>query len=279
MFEVTTSDNKGSFDESTGLKVDEEQMESYEQIRNLLVAGGYFRAMIKTLDHFDKVAGGLAWSITASNENVDINLLFEEHSRMGEKITMSENIERALVDMECPHPLQAQQILHLDCINIFPVVRWLVSKVIEVRQQTGDLVRHFSEKQFRNYDYILPADAQYQLTKPKGLEYLSHCNNQYAPKRAQKVKARKEFRCRRATKASEYEIVHSALIEYGQAHLYTMALLQKREEKQTPKQRNLSSKIKVPVSEEEEAVREAENAKAQEIKILKAMGKITDDDP
>jgi len=191
---------------------------------------------------------------------------------------MSENIERALVDMECPHLLQAQQILHLDCINILPVVRWLVSKVIEVRQQTGDLVRVFSEKQFGNYNYVLPADAQSQATKPRGLEYLSHCNNQYAPKRSQRVKARKDYRYRRTNKASENEVVHSALIEYGQAHLYTMALLQKRDEKPNPK-KNFGSKIKLPVSEEEEAVREAENAKVQELKLLKAMGRITDDDP
>lgn len=37
-----------------------------ELIQQLLVAGGYFRARIPTLKAFDKVVGGLAWSINAS---------------------------------------------------------------------------------------------------------------------------------------------------------------------------------------------------------------------
>jgi len=278
MFTVsTTGDEKAGGSFEPGLKVDEDQMESFDKIRNLLVAGGYFRAMIKTLDHFDKTAGGLAWCITAANENVDIHLLFEEHSRMGEKITMSENIERALVDMECPHPLQAQQILHLDCINIFPVVQWLVSKVIEVRKQTGDLVRIFSENQFRNFEYKLPSEVLGEETKPNGLEYLLNCNKSYAPKRTQRVKARRGFRRQRATKQAEEENVHSALLEYGQAHLYTMALLQKKDEAGKKERKNI--KIPGAVSEEEEAVREAEAKKKIEIKLLKGMGRITDEDP
>ena len=42
--------------------------------------------MITSLEPFDKVAGGLAWCITAANENVNLGLLFEEHGRMGEKV-------------------------------------------------------------------------------------------------------------------------------------------------------------------------------------------------
>uniref|UniRef100_A0A6B2L016 Uncharacterized protein n=1 Tax=Arcella intermedia TaxID=1963864 RepID=A0A6B2L016_9EUKA len=260
-----------------GLKVDAEQLESFEKIRNLLVAGGYFRAMIKTLDHFDKVAGGLAWSITASNENVDVNLLFEEHSRMGEKITMSEAIERTLVDMECPHPLQAQQILHLDCIKIFPVVQWLVSKVIEVRKQTGDLVRIHSENQFHNFGYDLPSDVAYEQAKPNGLEYMSKVSTTYAPKRYQRVKARRGLRSQRAAKAAEAESVHSVLLEYGQAHLYTMALLHKEKSAETNEKKKPNLKLPggAVLSEEEEALRAAQSAKETEIKLLSYMGKIT----
>lgn len=57
MFNVVTDDvsrRKSSFGAnaeraSSGLQVDTEQVESFEKIRELLVAGGYFRAMIKTL--------------------------------------------------------------------------------------------------------------------------------------------------------------------------------------------------------------------------------------
>jgi len=76
--------------------------------------------------------------------------------------------------------LQSQQILHLDCINVVQVVQWLVSKVIEVCKQTSDLVRIYSESQFKNYDYQLPAEAMYEEQKPTGLEYLSACNKTYA---------------------------------------------------------------------------------------------------
>jgi hypothetical protein len=32
-----------------------------------------------------------------------------------------------------------------DYVNIFPVIQWLVKKVIETREETGDLIRKFSE--------------------------------------------------------------------------------------------------------------------------------------
>lgn len=40
---------RGRGGKEAGLRVDEEQLESFEKIRELFVAGGYFRAMIKTL--------------------------------------------------------------------------------------------------------------------------------------------------------------------------------------------------------------------------------------
>jgi hypothetical protein len=38
-----------------GLKLDPEQQQKYDDIISLLLAGGYFRARISTLDPFDKV--------------------------------------------------------------------------------------------------------------------------------------------------------------------------------------------------------------------------------
>jgi len=68
---------------------------------------------------------------------------------------LSENIEKAMARMKCPYPLQAQQIYYLDCINIYPAVQWLVKKVIEVRSQTADTLRLFSESQFaKEYRYV-----------------------------------------------------------------------------------------------------------------------------
>lgn len=79
----------------------------------LLLAAGYFRARIKGLSSFDKVAescvcahmvcariellygvlllvlqiiGGLTWCIQASNFDVDVDLLFQENSTIGQKM-------------------------------------------------------------------------------------------------------------------------------------------------------------------------------------------------
>ena len=120
---------------------------------------------------------------------------------------MSENIERALVDMKCPSQLQAQQILHLNCISIFPVVQWLVCQrskfskkilgpnltpqvnhLIDVRKATGDLVRLSSVKQFDNFSYKLPADEEKEQNIPKGMAYLADCTNHYSAKRTHRIK-------------------------------------------------------------------------------------------
>ena len=49
-------------------------MNRYQQILELLLTGGYFRARINGLSPFDKILGGLAWAISASNVDVDIDV-------------------------------------------------------------------------------------------------------------------------------------------------------------------------------------------------------------
>lgn len=63
----------------------------------------------------------------------------------------SENIVRALRDMGCPSSLQANQIQGSDFNAIFPVVQWLVKKVIENREATGDQNRKGSEAHFARH--------------------------------------------------------------------------------------------------------------------------------
>lgn len=50
------------------------------------MAGGYFRARIQGLSRFDKVVGGMAWCITASNEDLDVDLFFQEEANMGQRM-------------------------------------------------------------------------------------------------------------------------------------------------------------------------------------------------
>ena len=119
----------------------------------LLLAAGYFRARIKGLSPFDKVrgaqaaaaasahpnrtppqiVGGMTWCITAANEDVDVDILFEENASIGKKIALTEKIVEALPRLKCPLALEPHQIQGLDHISIYPVVQWLVKKALETR--------------------------------------------------------------------------------------------------------------------------------------------------
>eukprot|EP00727_Mastigamoeba_balamuthi_P008887 m51a1_g4620 hypothetical protein (1410) ;mRNA; r:291183-296569 len=127
--------------------LDAESQACYQQILELLLTGGYFRARITGISPFDKVLGGLAWAISASNVDVDVDV-FQETATTGQKIRIGESVVRALVRMKCPFPLQTHQIQGHDYKSIFPVVQWLIKKVIETRNESGDTARAFSEYRF-----------------------------------------------------------------------------------------------------------------------------------
>jgi hypothetical protein len=143
---------------------DPEQRKKFQEICDLLLAAGYFRVRIQGLGEFDKVIGGLAWAITASNVDVEVDVFFQEEARLGEQIKIGETILKALARMKCPHPLQPQQIRGLDFIHIFPVIQWLVAKVYETREITGDLIRRYSESQY-SQTMKLPQDAAFEARK------------------------------------------------------------------------------------------------------------------
>eukprot|EP01027_Heterolobosea_sp_BB2_P010983 GEZU01016027.1.p1 GENE.GEZU01016027.1~~GEZU01016027.1.p1 ORF type:complete len:102 (+),score=29.80 GEZU01016027.1:45-350(+) len=72
---------------SGGLLTDEaENIAKYEEIIEMLLAAGYFRVRISTLSPFDKVVGGMAWSIMNSNVDLDLDLSFQEESNIGQKM-------------------------------------------------------------------------------------------------------------------------------------------------------------------------------------------------
>ena len=54
------------------------QRQKFEEIVEILLSAGYFRARISNLSSFDKVVGGLCWCITSSGEDVDVDILFQE---------------------------------------------------------------------------------------------------------------------------------------------------------------------------------------------------------
>ena len=130
----------------------------YGELCELLVAGGYFRARITSLSPFDKIAGGLAWGIQSSREAIDVE--FIEDANIGHKIKIGENIEAALCNMSCPFPLAAHQVQGLDFPQIFPVVQWLLKKVISTREENARALREHADLCFkRSMGDVLTEDS------------------------------------------------------------------------------------------------------------------------
>ena len=134
---------------SYDIREDEEQEVKLQEITELLVGAGYFRARIKGLLPFDKVVGGLTWCILNCAVDIDVDLLYHENSSIGKKIALTEKIVAVLPKMKCPHRIEPHQIQGLDFINIFPVIQWLVKKALETRAEREFFNRSYSLREFK----------------------------------------------------------------------------------------------------------------------------------
>jgi hypothetical protein len=63
---------------------DKDSEAMYSKIVDLLVVAGYFRARIQSLEPFDKILGGIVWTLTGSFTDVDIE--FKEEMNITEKM-------------------------------------------------------------------------------------------------------------------------------------------------------------------------------------------------
>ena len=189
----------------------EKQRDWPGEIAELLLNGGYFRARIPGPSlAFDKIVGGLAWSITASNVDVDVDLFYDDDIKMGQKLKLGESVERALRRMRCPFPLQAHQIQGLDYPAIFPVVQWLVKRVIATREELGDRTRSFAAFYYEGPSEHRPLDGGARDGRIASAETVGEAlRASYAPQRA----------LRRARGAAPIvdrrRSVRSVLMEYG----------------------------------------------------------------
>uniref|UniRef100_A0A673HLY5 Coiled-coil domain-containing protein 93 n=1 Tax=Sinocyclocheilus rhinocerous TaxID=307959 RepID=A0A673HLY5_9TELE len=203
----TTLLSQGVPQGSVETREDEEQSVKLAEILELLLAAGYFRARIKGLSPFDKVVGGMTWCITTCNFDIDVDLLFQENSTIGQKIALTEKIVSVLPRMKCPHRLEPHQIQGLDFIHIFPVVQWLVKKAIETREEMGDYVRSYSISQFQK-THAFPEDEEFELRKERVISTVVNVCEVYAPQR----------RYKRQVDAGELldeeSRVHSTLLEF-----------------------------------------------------------------
>nr|CAD7444072.1 unnamed protein product [Timema bartmani] len=97
------------------VREDEEQKVKLQEIIDLLVAAGYFRARIKGLSSFDKASNRYISSLEAVLRPKSSLLLFFR--------ALTEKIVAVLPEMKCPHAIEPHQIQGLDFIHIFPVIQ------------------------------------------------------------------------------------------------------------------------------------------------------------
>ncbi|XP_078490238.1 coiled-coil domain-containing protein 93-like [Ciona intestinalis] len=204
-------------------KEDEEQEVKLNEIVDLLVAAGYFRARIKGLSSFDKVVGGMTWSISNCSFDVDVDLLFQENSTIGQKISLTEKIVSVLPKMNCPYQIEPHQIQGQDFKSIFPVIQWLVKKVIETREESGDHIRSYSISQFQKH-YKTPEDLVLEEKKDQMLDAVRTLRNVYRPVRKYKIKDKSAL-------VTEEAITSATLLEYGQRKLTNFSRSSNRRKK------------------------------------------------
>ncbi|XP_046799587.1 coiled-coil domain-containing protein 93 isoform X2 [Gallus gallus] len=153
----------------------------------------------------------MTWCITTCNFDIDIDLLFQENSTIGQKIALTEKIVSVLPKMKCPHRLEPHQIQGLDFIHIFPVVQWLVKRAIETREEMGDYIRSYSISQFQK-THRLPEDDEFMQRKEKAIKTVTDIFEVYKPQRKYKrQKGAEEI-------LDEESKVHATLLEYGRRY-------------------------------------------------------------
>ncbi|XP_036713106.1 coiled-coil domain-containing protein 93 isoform X2 [Balaenoptera musculus] len=241
---------------------DEEQNVKLTEILELLVAAGYFRARIKGLSPFDKVVGGMTWCITTCSFDVDVDLLFQENSTIGQKIALSEKIVSVLPRMKCPHQLEPHQIQGMDFIHIFPVVQWLVKRAIETKEEMGDYIRCYSVSQFQR-TYSLPEDDDFIKRKGKAIKTVVDLSEAYKPRR--------KYKRQRAAEEllDEESRIHTTLLEYGRRYGFSrQSKAEKAEDKTMALPAGLSAAEKADAREEDEL-------QAAEERIQSLMTKMT----
>nr|CAH7735399.1 unnamed protein product [Callosobruchus chinensis] len=186
------------------VREDEEQSVKAQEIIDILVAAGYFRAKIMGVSPFDKVVGGMTWCIELCNFDLDVDLLFQENSTIGQKIALTEKIVAVLPKLKCPHRIEPHQIQGLDFIHIFPVVEWLVKRSNEYRKEMAETVRQYAVSQFCKA--FRPVQENMEAKK-KMLENMRTVAKVYQPHRYHK---------RKTVPPSDIESrVDLTLLEYG----------------------------------------------------------------
>ncbi|XP_065283521.1 coiled-coil domain-containing protein 93 isoform X2 [Dermacentor albipictus] len=184
-----------------------DQNDKMQEISELLVAAGYFRARIKGISSFDKIVGGMAWAIEVCAVDIDVDLPFNENLSIGQKISLTEKIVRVLLRMKCPHRIEPHQIQGSDFDHIFPVIQWLVKKAIETKAETEDIHREYAVYLFNKTHGSVDTSGRVQSATAFSNAY-GILQERYRPRRRYRHHARHTLK----TEAAQ---VQATLLEYG----------------------------------------------------------------
>eukprot|EP00941_MAST-03F_sp_MAST-3F-sp1_P000363 g363.t1 len=197
----------GMFNEVShlGEKTSHLQMDAFDKMLTLLQDAGYYRAGNSNLKMFDKIIGGLCWSISASGANVDVDILFEEDMPLGKKVTLSENVVKSLERMKCPHPLKAHQIQGLDFAALLPIIRWAVKGVAAFRGENSRRIRLYTHHHFEKH-HSWPESFE------RDIAFMHELDNTY---RARRVLKRPKELWSRLENCTESELLQTCLLEFG----------------------------------------------------------------
>ncbi|CAD7076776.1 unnamed protein product, partial [Hermetia illucens] len=173
---------------------------------DILVAAGYYRALIKGLSDFDKIVGGMTWCIEACDFDVNVDLLFHENLTIGQKIALTEKIVIVLPKMKCPYQLEPHQIQGLDFINIYPVIQWLVKRSAENRAEKCEKLKAFAVSQFHNH-FQFKTDRENLEKLQNAYDNIKRVQNIYSPHR--------QYKRKDAGNEDERTRIRITLLEYG----------------------------------------------------------------
>lgn len=194
------------------MKTQGDQNDKMQEISELLVAAGYFRARIKGISSFDKIVGGMAWAIEVCAVDIDVDLPFNENLSIGQKISLTEKIVRVLLRMKCPHRIEPHQIQGLDFDHIFPVIQWLVKKAIETKAETEDIHREYAVYLFNKTHGSVDTSGKDTSGRVQSAAAFSNAyavlQERYRPRRRYRHHARHTLK----TEAAQ---VQATLLEYG----------------------------------------------------------------
>ena len=181
---------------------DPDKLELYNKIVDLLISAGYFRARIQNLEPFDKLLGGMAWTLTGCFYDIDID--FKDDMNLTEKIRVSEKITAGLKSINCPFLLNPVQITRFDLKPVYECLQWLVKKLKETQDERNEMNKKFSvnfiESKMKEKQNLIVIDNEEIL---KGKYNLLKQNRKYKQKNKLNFDYNDELR------------VFFSMIEYG----------------------------------------------------------------